>query len=216
MDIRHRTRITAGGERVRQARAGLLLAVVLCLVLGLGTACAGSTPPGATGPSVTAAASSPPSAPAGSPEALVWTELDGGGRVRHPAAWHAFALPLGLTPGSHLVLALSTGTRNPCRWTTSGGTGQGSCWRDRLAAGAVEVVWATQLPRSTPAPPARTWSAADARCAALGGIRSLTATVPMPEAGSGQPGFVVTACLAGPGAADHQEQVDAVLDSLRP
>jgi len=217
-------------RHVARQGAGLLL------VLGAGTACAQVGAPAATrSASVTNTAPAASSSAASSSAALssaalssaalstvtdsstpmIWTAMDGAGQIRHPASWHAFPLPLGVTPGAHIVLALSTGTTSPCRWQTSGSTAKGTCWSDRLPAGGVEIILATQLP-SRPLPPARTWSVATATCAGLGGTRSLAATLTLPRTDPGQHGLVVTACLADPGGASNQRHVNAMLDSLRP
>lgn len=137
------------------------------------------------------------------------------GRIRHPAEWHAFRRPLGLTPGSHLVLELGTAPTNPCRWTR-GTSSEGSCWWDRLPAGGVEITWGTRPPAPGRDAVSRTWSAATGQCAGLGGTQSLAATVTVPGAADGQGRFEVNACLADPGSAASRHQVDAMLDSLRP
>lgn len=205
-------RLTSIGlRRAGRFGAGLLI------IVGTGAACAQAAPSASAGPGTgTDAVSVTSSVAADRSVPMVWTELDDGERIRHPAGWHAFPLPLGITPGSHVVVALSTGTANPCRWQVSGTATQGVCWGDRLPGGGVEIIWATQLPKLRPEAPSRTWSAADAECASLGGARSLVATVPLPGEGLGRRRFVVSACLADPGSADNQRYVDGMLDSLRP
>lgn len=206
-----RGQLMIGLRRAGRLGAGLLL------VAGTGAGCGRAGAPSPAGSetvqregSVTANTATDRSVP------MVWTALPDGGRIRHPANWHAFPLPLGLTPGAHVVLALGTGTANPCRWQASGKGKTGSCWRARLPSGGVEIIWATQLPRPEPGAPSRTWSAANTECAGLGGARSLAATVALSGNDQGQRGFDVAACLADPGSADNQRRVDSMLDSLRP
>jgi hypothetical protein len=146
------------------------------LVAGVGACGAAVGPgPGQAPAATTVVASS------GSHVGLVSVKLEEGGTIAYPASWHSHLLPLGITPGQHAVIAVTSSAANPCTWRTLGDSTEGSCDQTGLAPGGVQVVWATSLP----GPPAtsrldatRAWGPADSTCAALGGVRSLQASMP--------------------------------------
>lgn len=217
---RNRRRSWVGGLHrpgLRPLRVGPVAAAGLLLVTGTAAGCARAATSTGEQTAVTVRASSTASNTATDRSVpVVWTSLDGGGRIQHPAAWRAYPLPLGLTPGTHVVLALSTSADNPCRRQARDNGTAGSCWLDRLGKSGVEITWTTLLPTPTSQlrTPSRTWTDASSRCARIGGVRTLSAVLPSPDGDSGHPGYAVGACLADPGSADRQRQVEAMLDSL--
>jgi hypothetical protein len=157
----------------------------------------------------------------------VWTRLDIPGiAFRRPESWHSFPDPLGILPGPQWVIdVLTTQAAKPCSISTNrDGSGSAGCdWR--LAPGGVEVMWSLQaqptvMPETSTViagrKAIRTAGPASGDCRATGGTLESRVVLSGTADRRGVVELVVHACLANPGAASAETQVNTMLDTLVP